>query len=354
MTTGVHIVAVGARTPLGLTAQSSAAAVRAGIGRVAEHPSLIDRMQEPVRMAWDSQLGPEVTGPSRMIELAASAIEEVGSQLVGDFQDASIPMLLALPEERPGTASHQLREVTKEVSTRTLSKVLRSAEAFPNGHAAGLLALDTAMSRIQSGQAGVCVVAGVDSYLQPDTLHWLDENRQLATSYNRAALFPGEGAGAFAVASDEAVQRHRLRSLGTVCRVGTAMEPKRIKTDTICLGEGLTAAIQKALAPLRFPEGRVNGILCDINGERYRAEEWGFALLRLSEAFVDPTDYDLPTSCWGDMGAASAPLSVVLATSAAMRRYSKGQRYLLWNSSEGGLRAAALLEFNLSKPGLER
>ena len=51
MSDSVHIVAVGARTPLGLTAESSAAAVRAGIRRLTHHPLFVDRMAEPVTVA---------------------------------------------------------------------------------------------------------------------------------------------------------------------------------------------------------------------------------------------------------------------------------------------------------------
>lgn len=85
-------------------------------------------------------------------------------------------------------------------------------------------------------------------------------------------------------------------------------------------------------------------MICDINGERYRGEEWGFVCLRLSQYFDDPTAYDSPADCWGDMGAASGPLFIMLACQAIARGYAKGPRALLWTSSEGGLRGAAVIE----------
>jgi 3-oxoacyl-[acyl-carrier-protein] synthase-1 len=96
-----------------------------------------------------------------------------------------------------------------------------------------------------------------------------------------------------------------------------------------------------------LPGERVEAVVCDINGERYRSEEWGFTMLRLPETFVDPTAYDAPASCWGDMGAASGPLFVAVAVTAAKRGWAKGTRYLIWNSSEQGHRAAVVLEFTL-------
>jgi len=225
-------------------------------------------------------------------------------------------------------------------------------EVFVLGHASGMIALDAACTRIRAGVLELCAVAGVDSYLALETLEWLDQNRQLATSYHRGAFFPGEGAGAVLVASDAVVQRYRLSSLAIVRGTGTATELRLIKTEDVCLGQGLTESVRKAVMSLRLPDEVVEGIICDINGERYRSEEWGFTLLRLPEALADPTAYDAPASCWGDMGAASGPLSVTLAVLAGQRGWAKGSRYLIWNSSEGGQRVAAVLELNRQQQGV--
>jgi 3-oxoacyl-[acyl-carrier-protein] synthase-1 len=280
---------------------------------------------EPVRMAQDSQLDPGLMGPARLIEMAATTLEEICRKLEpirSGFR--SIPLLLGLPEERPGWTREHVQAVRRGLSRKTMPIEFQSREVFSQGHAAGLLALDAACTRIRAQQADLCVIGGVDSYLERETLEWLDQNRQLATSYHRGAFLPGEGAGAFVVAADSIVRHYRLDSLAVVRGLGTATEAHRIKTDAVCLGEGLTASIRKAVLSLRLPDEAVEGVICDINGERYRSEEWGFTLLRFPEALVDPTGYDLPASCWGDMGAASGPLFVTLAVTAGRRGWAKG------------------------------
>ena len=350
----IHIVTVGARTPLGLTAESSAAAVRAGINRMNEHSFIIDRVAEPVRIAQDSRLDPGLMGPERLIEMAITALEEICYKLEPIRSGfPSIPLLLGLPEERPGWTGEHIQAVRHGLSRKPMPVDLQPTEVFPQGHAAGLIALDTACTRIRTGQAELCVIGGVDSYLEYETLEWLDQNRQLATSYHRGAFLPGEGAGAFVVAADSIVQRYGLSSLATIRGIGTATEAHRIKTDAICLGEGLTASIRKAVMTLRLPDEAVEGVICDINGERYRSEEWGFTLLRFPEALVDPTGYDFPASCWGDVGAASGPLFIALAVTAGRRGWAKGARYLIWSSSEGGQRAAVVLELNRQQQGVQ-
>lgn len=353
MTGDIHIVALGARTPIGLNADNSVASFRAGISRMGEHPFIVDPTDEPVVMAQDALLDPGLMGPERLIEMAAAALEEICRKLDpirSDFQ--SIPLLLGLPEERPGWTGEHVQAVRNELSRKPIPVNVQPIEVFPYGHAAGLIALDTACTRIRTGQVELCIIEGVDSYLNHKTLEWLDQNQQLETSYHRSAFIPGEGAGAFAVASDSVVRRFRLDSLAVIRGIGTATEANRIKTDTVCLGKGLTESIRKAVMPLRLPQEAVEGIICDINGERYRSEEWGFAMLRLPDAFVDPTGYDLPASCWGDMGAASGPLFVAIAVTAGKRGWAKGKRYLIWNSSEGGSRAAAVLELDLQPEGI--
>ena len=122
----------------------------------------------------------------------------------------------------------------------------------------------------------------------------------------------------------------------------SAVEANPIKTETVCIGQGLSEAFQRSLSWLP-EESRVNQIICDMNGEPYRANEYGFAMLRTADSFADDADFLTPADCWGDIGAASGPLFTVLAGFAARKRYSAGPCTLLWASSERGLRATALL-----------
>ena len=128
----------------------------------------------------------------------------------------------------------------------------------------------------------------------------------------------------------------------------SAVEPNRIKTETVCIGEGLTEAVSSAVQLLP-DEVRINQTYCDQNGEAYRADEYGFMLARLSEYFIDPSDYIAPADCWGDVGAASGPLFINLLCAAAEKGYSIGSCSLLWASSEGGDRAATVV---MAKPGI--
>lgn len=345
MASSVSIVANGARTPLGMRAPSSAAALRAGINAVVELPFLRDKLGDPMRMALDAELGLSIMGPERLLALAESALHETCLLLTdAALTGLRVPVYLGLPEFRPGFNALDV-EVVREGFRKIEGLPIEIPElnVFTRGHAAGLSALSAASQAIQQGTLEMCLVGGVESYYKPETLEWLDNNRQLAGADSRSSFVPGEGAGFCLVAADNVCRRLNWPTLARVLTVRIGNETKVIKTEEICLGEGLTQTVRGAVGSL--PAGEtINEVICDINGERYRGEEWGFVCLRLSQYFDDPTNYLSPADCWGDMGAASVSLFVMLACQAAAKGYSKGPRVLLWASSEGGLRGAAVIE----------
>jgi 3-oxoacyl-[acyl-carrier-protein] synthase-1 len=187
------------------------------------------------------------------------------------------------------------------------------------------------------------MVGGVDSYLHPATIDWLDESRRLCTAANRSGFVPGEAAGFFVVTTDANARAWRLPELATIRSVATAIEPNPIASGRVCTGEALTAAIAGASVGLRLPQEKIATTYCDINGERHRSEEFLYVPLRLPAPFVDANRYDAPADAWGDVGAASGPLYVSLAVASGQRSYARGRHLLAWASSDGGTRAAVTL-----------
>ena len=341
----VHIVALGARTPVGLTAEMSAAAVRAGISRIVLHPFMADWENQNVRGALDGAFDPGVFGVQRLLAMAKGALLEVTAKLPEAlFAELAPQVLCALPELRPGyDATEEPLFVSELQSAQAQAGRPVQVKLAARGHAGGLEALARACADIRAGRAEVIVAGGVDSYFDFDTLDWLQEHRQLQNEETRGGFFPGEAAGFVALAGERTLRKRKLQSLGIVRSSGIASESKLIKTDAINTGEGLAKALSDALSGLGpNPEG-AHDVYCDLNGERYRSEEWGFALLRVPSAMLG-RDHVAPVDAWGDVGAASGPLGCVLAVQAWARGYAHGKRALVWAGSEAGARAAVFLD----------
>jgi 3-oxoacyl-[acyl-carrier-protein] synthase-1 len=337
----VPIVAVGARTPLGYQAAPSAAAVRCGLANFQDHPFMVDAFGNPIKSALDDGLEPAKLGAIRLLTLARSALEEAMSELRLDSQPAlRFDVLLSLPEARPGFTDMNAAWIARELS-RGLSP--KAAELAPRGHAGALDALRHAAQRIDDGQADLCAIVGVDSYFSPDTIDWLGDNRRLAGEGNRDGFIPGEAAGCVVVASSYARGALQLPELALVRGVHSARESSVISGTEEVFGHGLAEAILGATASLQLPTEAIDDVYGDINGERYRTDEWCFAILRTNHV-LRSVQYQIPASCWGDVGAASGALGCILAVRAWANDYAKGPRALVWGGSEAGLRSAVVLE----------
>lgn len=342
------ICGIGAATAVGLTAWASAAAVRAGISGFGNHPFMVDAEGMPIVVAACPRRPREPSVAKRIENCLVPALAEVLGAVRAD-RYAPHPirpaLLLALPCARMGLPDELAQRICRTIS-RTFPHAFGSVTALPRGHAAGLLALASGVAALASGHFSAFVVAGADSYLDPDTLEWLEETQQChgAGERNNAwGFIPGEGAGALLVMQRRLVTACRLRAFSRIAEVGLGQERNLNRSGQVCLGEGLSTAMRGAIAGLR-PGRRITDIYCDMNGEPYRADEFAFAAIRSREHFVSPGEFVAPADCWGDVGAASVPLAAILAVVATLKSYARGGTSLVWASSDTGERGAALLE----------
>lgn len=340
----LHVIDAEARTPLGRSAAAAAAAVRAGINRIAEHPFMLDPTGEPVRVVRDAAIDPALFGPARLLALARAPLEALLGRLPAGVAP-DVTLLLAAPEHRPGWEPADQAALVASL-TALLQRRFGKARVIVSGkgHAGALQAFHAAAELTERAHADICLVGAVDSYLHPDTLDWLFAQRRVVTDQTRSAFFPGEAAGFLAVAGAVVRRQARLASLAEIVATEVAVEANVLGGERECLGAGLSAALEGLAARGLRPGERIERVICDVNGERYRAQEWGLAVLRAEEiAFRDATDYDAPAGCWGDVGAASGALFAILAAQGWARGYAAGPNALLFAGSDGGLRGAALL-----------
>ena len=343
--TGVHVVAFGASSAVGRDAWSTAAAVRAGITGFADHPFMVDTAGAPMRVALAPWLDVACGGCDRFEALLVPALEQAMAPVTAGLgRTLQCGLVLALPPWRPGlpdTLEDDLRAVIASVFPNRFIAIA----VFTVGQAGALLGMQAACRKIEDGAFDACVIAGVDSYAAPETLEWLEASDRLHGAgrlKNAWGLVPGEAAGANLLVSAATVETLSVEPLARVLSIGTGFEPNRIDAEAICLGEGLTAAFREGLAGL--PGGaKVTDVFCDMNGEPYRADEFGFAALRTRHLFVSPSDFVTPADCCGDVCAASVPVGVALSTIASLKAYAKGPFAFLWASSDSGERGGALL-----------
>jgi 3-oxoacyl-[acyl-carrier-protein] synthase-1 len=342
----LDVVTLAARTPVGLLAETTAAAIRAGIVNITDYPYALTT-GEPVSVAQDTRLPHEISAPRRCEALLASVFHEIDRKLADSPLAGRIHVLLALPQARPGFSDEDAMALAQATLQYFRARGLdTTVEVASRGHAGGVVAFQRAASELQRGSDLPYLVVGVDSYIDPQTLAWLDRNGLLAQRGCPNGFIPGEAAACLVLASKTLRTSMRWPSFGSVRGTGTDSETLLRDSDTGSFGLALTRAVLSAARDLHGQQ--VDAVYLDINGERYRSEEWGFVALR-TQAVWRSLEYDAPADRCGDIGAAWVPLAAVLAVRSFVRGYAPGPLTAILAGSFDGRRGAVLLEARITK-----
>ena len=205
------------------------------------------------------------------------------------------------------------------------------------------MVLGQAIALIASGNASACVVCGIESYKNIDTLHWLESQNRLKSIAQPHGFIPGEAAGAVLVTNLEFAKKYHLPSFAQVLATCHSMEPKPWYTFELSIAEGLTKTFHGVLTadmPI------ANETWADLNGELWRAEEWALAYIRTGSRHGEPLAIHHPCESWGDVGAASGILLAALSGYELARRRQHGMTAFIWTASDTTpLRSACLLRY---------
>lgn len=319
----VYIIAIGVQTPIGRCYRSAAAAVRCGISAYREHEFMIDKHGEPMVVANADWLPMTMSAVERMKAFGRDAFADVLRQLkLSSLSEGSC--FVGVAEDAGGSAV--ATAVCDELQRLSPSK-LQDIDLEAN--AVGFRVLGRTMEYVQRFPDQVAFAIVTDSWICPDRLESLDSDGRLHSVNLSWGFTPGEGACAIALATGSLVRQRNLQALGKLHAVSIADESKTLGTRTVCIGEGLTSAFRGALTSTSL----VSHSYCDLNGETYRADEFGFAVCRTSQYFEDASRFTAGAQCWGDVGAASSLLGISLAMADWHDDSDKGLNSLIWGSS---------------------
>lgn len=314
MERAVSIAACGVRCSVGVDAGMAASSARAGLNRFEALDDLVDRDGEPVVVALPIAPMGSLDDDDRLAALAVPALRECLDALstrVAGPRRAAVYVTVPPAREGFGDAARRLADTAgRVVETAGLpAQAIDALVRVPGEHAAGLAALVEANARIAAGELDLALVLGCDSYLTRPCLARLDEDNRLKTERTRWGMIPGEAAAVVALAAGE-VLTASARGLARVSGAAVAREENHRGSGRVCVGVGLTRALRGAL---QGRDGEASLTLCDLNGDRQRADELGFALTRLGGGRVASAGISTPADCWGDVGAATGPLLVAAA-----------------------------------------
>jgi 3-oxoacyl-[acyl-carrier-protein] synthase I len=336
---GLAIQRYGLVTGLGFNAPATLAALRAGISAVRVTDWVDRESGEPLRGAI-VQLPQWWEGTGKLADLAAPAIDECLAALPRE-QAASTPILLGIAApERPGRFADLDTRLLPEIQARLGWREHPLSRLFAADQTSCFHALELAATLIDTGQADHVVVAGVDSFLQRDTLEALQCRRRLMTANNSNGFFPGEAGAAVLVGCRGSSTAAELHVLGA----GYARESAHIESLEAFRAQGLTQAVKAALASAGVALKDIAYRLTDLSGEHYKFKEAAFVAGRLNSGDREKAlDLWHPIEYLGEIGAAILPCLLAQAAHATLKQYAPGALALCHIGSDAGERAAMVV-----------
>ena len=182
-------------------------------------------------------------------------------------------------------------------------------------------------------------MGGVDSYINTELLFDLTLKNRIHSSSIKHGFVPGEAAGFFLITTAKRAEKSKMPILGRIKAVGSTMEEKTFLTGKTCLGQGLSKAVSNVLKKIP-KETVIDKVYCDLNGERFRTEEYNYLLSRNSNLISDPGSYITTSRSYGDIGAATLASLINLA----VHHNEEQTTGLFFTGSDSGIRSAAIIE----------
>lgn len=329
----VGIDAVGMACPIGLTAASACAAMRAGVDRWQD----LDYRDDDGEAILGSRIPELPEGTSRRkrcIGLLARALRDV--QLgAPSVELARTAIFLRLPCERGGDlASTLARELSAELGTTLDPGAIHLAEDGVDA----LRLLDEARNHLHDAGTRACLVCAADSLVDARSLLALARDRRLKTPHNADGVIPGEAAACVRLVRQDNRAPVRVRG------IGSATEPGLLTNDVPLRGEGLAAAARSALDEAGLAMHDLDFRLSDAAGEAYHFKEQTLVLARLLRQNMKAFPLWLAAQTLGHVGQAAGLCNLVWATVALTRGYAPGPRAIVFAGDDGGRRSAVVVE----------
>jgi len=303
-------------------------------------------------------------GDARLLQLLVMALRDAGPTLaVTRPRPTAAYLAMPDPTRWPG-ANGPLSEADQQAARRAVparaaalwanaARCWGGSGALPElrevhatGHTAFHRALSQAARDLRSGAVSAALVGAVDSYIDAEGLARLADTGRLKTPLDPAGLQPGEAAGFVWIEAAERAAPAAGPALATVRALAFAQEEHASFADGAPSGRGTASALHDAAAHLSVSRQLPLWAVSDINGEVFRATDWGNALVHIEAErriqLAPATMY--PAASLGDTGAASGVVALCLAATAFSRGWALAPTAALLSAADSGERSALLIQ----------
>ena len=334
-------------TPVGLTYAQSCAAIRAGLNGFCSYPNYETLLPEPALsdaalaiVAAIPTLAFDLSAQERLMALAIAPMAElIETAGLGrrDFSQTAIAFCLS--PANPEFAINDKLFGDEFLNRLGLVSCL-GHKCYKQAHASAMYALRDLNRLIASEKAAYGLLVGADSYIDYASLVDLDQQYRLKSERNRDGFIPGESSVSLVLESESHAQARGATVLGYIDSIGIGVEKNTLAGDRVSSCQGLGDAVEMShSANIKA----YDWVICDLNGESYRSQEWGMFSIRCSDYFPDVSALWHPASSVGDVGAASGAMSIATALHAFEKDYAPSKEAFVWGASDNGERGVCVI-----------
>ncbi len=361
------VAQIGLVSSIGGDVATSCASARADLSRRSELPyTVIDPDRDPLKATGHQAdyLTKGFRGDARLIRLLAGALDDLVANTAKDLWPRAIDVFVAMPasfrddpdqkvdllsspwESAQTTPADVVRGrsiVEKALAAAGVPSKIANLSVITQGHVSVGVALEAAAVGFQNGNQRPALVLAVDAPVDLARVASLDARGRLAGPSVPTGAAPGEIGACMLVADYDAARSQGFSAIGQILQPQSLQSDPSFNADTPPDGRALASlatAVIRSL-PAFGLQSDVWWIL-DMNGETYRAREWGTAIVHLKQALpsVGTQNVWLPAVNFGDCGAATGLAAAALAVRSFARRYAPATSALVLSASDGTRRAA--------------
>lgn len=349
----IVISGVGAHTSFG-GAADAAAAFRCGMSRgreLEDWPMFDQETLHEYRLighpAADMEKG--FQGIGRYLSMLVSAATDiVRARTLDHINRHKLALILVLPPSSPNTLS------PGDSLLRLLSAIQRGSglEISPentlpltSGRIGYTQGLRHAMELLRRGMIDHALICSADSLLDRGRLERLLAEERVRTAERATGLFPGEAAVMLLLERSSVAVARGIVPLVQIAASIDREAPPPTYASAPPSGTPSSEIIEEALFQAGIVPATTGTIYSDLNGEEYRAADYGNAIVRCSPEWqLGSWHTEVPAISFGDTGASSGALASCMMVRSIARNYFQGETALFTLAGDEGGRGVAVMK----------